>query len=315
MEKISAIKSRSSLRTKNRAKFDRDLPIFLILLPGMLLVLVFNYLPIYGIVIGFQNFSPFKGISGSDWVGLKHFKFFLSDPDFWRVMKNTIIINVYNIIFGMPIPLIFALLLNELKSIKAKKIFQTISYLPHFISWVIAAGMISAMLSPTSGIVNIFISKVFRMEPIYFLAQPNLFRSVLVASGVWKGFGMSSVYYLASISSIDTEIYEACTIDGGNRWHQMWYITIPGIKNMFIILLILQVGRMVSIGFEQVFLLYNPLVYNTGDVISTYTYRLGIEQTQFSLTTAIGFTQSIVNFILVYSTNKISKIFAGWSLW
>lgn len=314
-EKAVVAKNDSKLKIKRKMSFKNELPIFLILLPGMILVLIFNYLPIYGVIIGFQDFKPFKGILGSEWVGFKHFKFFLTDSDFWRVIKNTLIINLYSILVDMPIPLIFALLINELKLLKTKKVFQTISYLPHFISWVIAAGMITAMLSPTSGVLNIFLSKCFGIEPIYFLANPKYFRSILVFSGVWKGFGMSSVYYLAAISSIDTQLYEATRIDGGNRWHQMWHITIPGVKNMFIILLILKVGRLMNIGFEQVFLLYNPLVYDVGDVISTYTYRLGIEQTQYSLTTAIGFTQSIINFILVYSTNKLSKALSGWALW
>jgi len=314
MENTVSVKN-SAIYKNSTAKFRKELPIFLILLPGILLVLVFNYFPIYGIIIGFKDFSPYKGILGSPWAGFKHFSFFLSDPNFWRVMRNTILINFYEIIFGMPVPLIFALMLNELKMLKVKKTIQTISYLPHFISWVIAAGIISAMLSPTSGIVNIILNKTLGIEPIYFLAEPRFFRGIIVVSAIWKTFGMSSVYYIAAMSSIDPQIYEAAKIDGGNRWHQIWYITLPGIRNMFIILLVLQVGRMVSIGFEQVFLFYNPLVYDVGDVISTYTYRLGIEQTQYSLTTAIGFTQSLVNFILVYSTNRLSKTLAGWSLW
>lgn len=300
---------------KLRFMAGRDIPIYILLSPAVILLLIFHYLPIYGIVMGFQNYSPFKGIGGSDWVGFLHFKEFLTDPSYWKVMKNTIIINIYSLIFGFPAPIIFALLLNEVTRVKYKKIVQTISYLPYFISWVVAAGLVMSVLSPVTGIINIALNKLFGIEPIYFMVKKEYFRAILISSGIWKGVGMSSVYYLAAISSIDPTLYEAATIDGANKWQQTWHITLPGLTSIITVLLILQIGSLLSIGFEQIFLLYNPMVYEVADVISTYTYRLGIEETQFSLTTAIGLTQSTVNFILLYIANRTSRKLAGWSMW
>lgn len=300
---------------KIRFKASRDITIYIILLPSILLLFVFHYLPIYGIIIAFKEFSPFKGIISSDWVGFKNFIYFLKDDNFWRVFYNTITINIMQIIFGFPVPILFALFLNELWSTSYKKLVQTVSYLPHFISWVVAAGIFTSVLSPSTGIVNQVLSNVFGIEPIYFLAKKEYFRTIIVVSGIWKEFGMSAVYYIATLASIDPQLYEAAKIDGAGRMRQTWHITLPGLKLMIIVLLVLRVGHLVTIGFEQIFLLYNPLVYDVGDVISTYTYRLGIEQTRFSLTSSIGLTQSFVNFILVFSANRLSKKFAGWSLW
>ncbi len=296
-------------------KKSRDIPIYLMILPALLLIILFNYIPIYGVSMAFIDFSPYRGIFRSEWLGFKNFAYFLTDDNFWRVMRNTIIINFYQLLYGFPVPVIFAIMLNELSMRKYKKFIQTVSYLPHFISWVVAAGIVSAVLSPAGGLVNNVLKGLFSMEPIYFLAKEKYFRTIIVASNIWKGFGMSAVYYLAVLSSIDPEYYEAARIDGAGRMRQIWHITLPGIKTIAIVLLILQIGNMTTIGFEQIFLLYNPMVYNVGDVISTYTYRLGIEQLRYSLTTAIGFTQSIVNFIMVYSANVLSRKIAGWALW
>jgi len=301
--------------SKMRFMPGRDIPLYILLAPAVILLFAFHYLPIYGIVMGFQNYSPFKGIRGSDWVGFLHFKEFLTDPSYWKVMKNTIIINVYSLVFSFPAPIIFALLLNEVTRMKYKKVVQTISYLPYFISWVVAAGLVMSVLSPVTGIVNIALNKLFGIEPVYFMVKKEYFRTILITSGIWKGIGMSSVYYLAAISSIDPTLYEAATIDGANKWQQTWHITLPGLTSIITVLLILQVGSLLSIGFEQVFLLYNAMVYEVADVISTYTYRLGIEETQFSLTTAIGLTQSTVNFILLYIANRTARKLAGWSMW
>ena len=304
-------------RREGRLRFraSRDIPRYFLLLPTLILILVFNYGPIYGILIAFQDFSPYKEIAGSSFIGFKHFSYFLTDENFWRVMRNTIIINFYQLIFGMPVPVVFALLLNEVKNSFCKRIVQTISYLPHFISWVVVASIVSSVLSPTTGIVNGFLQNVFGMEPVYFLAKEQYFRIILVSSSIWKGFGMSAVYYLAALTSIDPQLYEAAKIDGANKWRQTLHITLPGIAPIFVLLFILQIGSMISIGFEQIFLLYNPLVYDVGDVISTYTYRLGIIQTQYSLTTAIGLTQSVVNFIFVYTANRTAKNIVGFSMW
>lgn len=298
-----------------KRKFKKSIPVYTLLLPAMLLLLVFHYAPIFGIVIAFKDYSPFLGVIGSKWVGFKYFKDFLYDKYFWRVIRNTLTINFYHLLFGFPFPIIFALFLNELRSNKFKKVVQTISYLPHFVSWVVVASIVTTVLSPSIGIVNGFLKNVFNIEPIYFLSKERYFRSILVISGIWKGFGMSSVYYIASLASIDQELYQAAAIDGAARLRQTWHITLPGLRNIIIVLLVINVGSIITIGFEQIYLLYNPLVYDVGDVISTYTYRLGIEKIQYSLTSAIGITQSAVNFLLVYSANRLSRVIAGWSLW
>lgn len=296
-------------------KFNRDMPIYAMLFPAVFLVFVFSYLPIYGIIIGFQDYNPVRGVFASKWVGISNFTYFLKDPSFWRVMKNTIVLNLYQLVVGFPVPIIFALLLNELTILKYKKVIQTISYLPHFLSWVVVASIVATVLSPDGGALNTILKLLFGIEPIYFLAKKEYFRTIIVLSAIWKGFGLSSVYYISALSSIDPELYEAAHIDGAGRLKQTRYITLPGLKTIAIILLILQVGSITGIGFEQIFLLYNPHVYEVGEVISTYTYRLGIEQSEFSRTTAIGITQSIVNFGMVMGTNYLSRRVAGWSLW
>jgi putative aldouronate transport system permease protein len=317
MKHITTIETGSIEKPAKKSTFikERDIPIYLLLLPGLLLLFVFHYIPLNGIIIAFKNYSPFKGIIKSTWAGFDNFIYFLKDENFWKVMRNTVLINVLKLLFGMPVAIIFALCLNELWSLSYKKIVQTVSYLPYFISWVVAAGIVTSILSPSTGLVNVILKKAFNIEPIYFLAKREYFRLIIVLSDIWKQFGMQAVYYIAILASIDPELYEAANIDGAKKLRQIWHITLPSLKSIIIILLIIRVGNMVTIGFEQIFLLYNPLVYDVGDVISTYTYRLGIEQTQYSLTTAIGLTQSVVNFILVFSANKLSKKIAGWSMW
>ncbi|HOJ09950.1 MAG TPA: ABC transporter permease subunit [Clostridiales bacterium] len=310
--------SQTTLKSKKPdilIRFRKSIPVYMLILPSTALLLIFHYLPIFGISIAFQDYSVYKGVFGSTWVGIKYFERFLTDANFWRVMRNTIIINVYDLIFGFPVPIIFALFLNELRSNKLKRVAQTISYLPHFISWVVVAGMVVTILSPSTGLINIMLKNIFNTEPIHFLAKPQYFRSILVTADIWKHFGMSAVYYIAALSSIDMELYAAASIDGAGRLRQTWHITLPGLRLIIIVLLVLKMGKMINIGFEKVFLLYNPILYEVGDVISTYTYRLGIEKNQYSLTSAIGLTQSVINFILVFSANKLSRKIAGWSLW
>jgi len=298
-----------------RFKYNRDIPLYLLILPAFLLILVFNYFPMYGVIIAFKDYSPWLGIIKSDWIGFEHFKFFLNDRYFWQVMVNTLRINIFALIFGFPAPIILALLLNEVAVLKFKKFVQTVSYLPYFISWVITAALVYAVLDPNSGILNVFMDKVLGIAPVYFMAQSRYFVAIVIIAGIWKGIGMSSIYYLASLSSIDTELYEAAKIDGAGRIKQTWHITLPGLKTIATVLLVLNLGSMVTIGFENIFLLYNPLVYDVGDVISTYTYRLGLVQMEYSLTSAIGLTQSFVNFFLVVSANYVAKKIGGWGLW
>jgi len=303
------------VKAKRRFIFGRDIPLYAILSPALVLVLVFCYFPMYGVLIAFKDFSPFKGILGSPWVGLQYFKEFLNDSYFWNVMLNTLRINVLSLLFGFPAPIILALLLNEVVFIKFKKIVQTISYLPYFISWVVVASIANTILSPESGVVNILLVKVLHMEPIYFLTESKYFVAIIVLAGIWKGIGMSSIYYLAALSSIDPVLYDAAKIDGAGRLMQTLHITLPGLKNMITVLLVLNLGTMVSIGFENIFLFYNPLVYDVGDVISTYTYRLGLVNMQYSVTTAIGLAQSVINMVLILGSNFIAKKMGGWALW
>ncbi|MDR1640602.1 MAG: ABC transporter permease subunit [Clostridiales bacterium] len=299
------------------AQLKLDLPKYVILAPAIILLFMFNYMPIYGVLIAFKNFKAAKGILGSDWAGFHYFELFLRDPNFWRVMKNTLLINIGNLLFGFPFPIIFALVINELRSKKFVKFAQTVSYLPYFISWVVAASIIRSILSPSTGMVNNAI-KFFGFEPIYFLSKSSFFQPLLIISGIWKGFGMSAVYYIAALAGIDQELYQAAAVDGAGKMRQAWHITLPGLRNIIIVLFVLQLGSIMSIGFDQVFLLYNPMLYETGDVISTYTYRLGFPDSgvpQYSLSSAVGFTQSLANFILVFNANRLAKKYAGWSLW
>ena len=300
---------------KKAGSFKKAIPIYLLILPSLILLIIFHYLPIFGIAIAFQDYSVFKGVFGSKFIGFANFQHFLTDPNYWRVMRNTIIINLYDLAIGFPVPIIFALFLNELTSNKYKKLAQTVSYLPHFISWVVVAGIVTTILSPSNGLLNLFITKVLKMDSVYFLAEPKYFRMIVTLTDLWKSFGMSAVYYIATLSSIDQELYASASIDGAGRLRQTWHITLPGLRMIIIVLLVLKMGSMISVGFEKIFLLYNSLLYDVGDVISTYTYRLGIEKARYSLTSAIGLTQSVVNFIMVISANKLSRKIAGWSLW
>lgn len=302
-------------KARLHTRLRKSLVVYALFLPSFLLVLIFHYFPIYGIAMAFEDFSPFKGLLGSDFVGLKHFIYFLSSEKFWNVFYNTLIINVYKLIFGFPFPIIFALMLNELRSKRLKKFTQTVSYLPHFISWVVVASILTEVLSPTTGLVNTILGSLFGTEPIYFLTKANYFRPILVFAEIWKSFGMNAVYYIAALSGIDSELYEAAAIDGAGKLRQTWHVTLPGLRNIIIVLLVLQMGTLINVGFEQVFLLYNPTVYEVADVLSTYTYRLGIESKQYSLTSAIGLTQSVINFLMVFFANRLSKKVAGWSLW
>lgn len=299
---------------KIRFNSKRDLPIYFLLLPSIILVIIFNYFPIYGAVIAFKDFSPGLGILKSDWIGFDNFNIFLKDPYFWRVIFNTLKINIFSLIFGFPAPIIFALLLNEVSKRWFKSVVQTISYLPFFISWVVVASIVYTITAPESGLINILLSK-FGINSIYFMSEEKFFVPVVVISGIWKGTGMSSIYYLASLSSIDPQLYDSCYLEGAGRWRQTIHITLPGLRNIITVMLVLQLGSIASIGFDNIFLLQNPLLYKVSDVISTYTYRIGLINMQYSLTAAIGLTQSFVNFILVIGANQASKKLTGWSLW
>lgn len=294
-------------------KVVKQKALWLMALPGIIWYFIFCYVPMYGLIIGFKNFSPFRGIMKSPWVGFKWFQQFFSSQFFWPLIRNTLLLNIYSILFSFPIPIILALFLNEIQHSWFKRTGQTISYLPHFISTVVIVGMVTNFLTP-GGIVNNFLG-IFGVKPINFLVKPEWFRTIYIASGIWQSAGWGSIIYLAAIGGIDQELYEAATVDGANKIRQLWHVTIPCIAPTIIILLILNVGHILSIGYEKILLLYNPSTYETADVINTYVYRRGIISGEFSFGAAVGLFQSVVNFITVVAANKISKTLSEVSLW
>lgn len=276
--------------------------------------IVFKYGPMVGNIIAFRKFVPGGPVLGTEWVGLKYFRMFINDPTFWNVFKNTFILSFESLVIGFPIPIIFALLLNELNRKSFKGFVQTVSYLPHFLSTVIVVGMIKELLSPSTGIVNMII-KEYTGSTINFIADPAWFRPIYIISGIWQGMGWGAIIYLAALSNIDPELYESAAIDGANRWKQTIHITIPGILPTIIIMLILNIGSLLSVGFEKVLLLQNPLTYSTSDVISTYVYRMGLESNNYSYATAIGLFEALIGLALVTSANYVSKKLTETSLW
>ncbi|NEW05062.1 sugar ABC transporter permease [Paenibacillus sp. SYP-B3998] len=292
---------------KNRA-------IYLMVLPVVLYFFIFKYFPMYGAVIAFKDFSPAKGIWGSDWVGFQHFKDFFSSYYFLRVLRNTFLISFYNLIFGFPAPIILAILLNELRQKLFKSIVQTVSYLPHFISIVVISGLIIDFTN-RGGIANSVIM-FFGGQDSALLNDANNFRAIFVSTSVWQELGWSSIIYLAALSGINPELYEAARVDGAGRYRQIWSVTLPGLIPTIMILLILRIGGLMEVGFEKVVLLYNPNTYETADVISSFVYREGLAQgNDYSYTTAVGLFQSMINFILLISANSISRRFSGNRLW
>ncbi|MFD0961039.1 ABC transporter permease [Paenibacillus chungangensis] len=286
----------------------------MIMLPGILYFLVYKYAPMWGIIIAFKDFNIFAGISESDWVGWQHFRDMFHDSQFYTVFFNTLIISIYKLLWGFPGPIILALLLNEVRHFLYKRSIQTLAYLPHFLSWVIVAGVLQNILSPTSGVVNQFLGYL-GIEPIFFLADPQWFRAVIVASDIWKDIGWGAIIYLAALSGVNPEMYEAATVDGANKWQQILKITIPSILPTIIILFILRLGHVLDVGFEQIFIMLNPLVHNVGDVIETYTYRVGITQGKYSYTTAVGLFKSLIGLLLVIAANRTAKKLGHEGLW
>jgi putative aldouronate transport system permease protein len=299
-------KSESRL-SYNWRQYKKNKYLFLLLAPALIWYAVFHYGPMYGIQLAFKDFYVRKGIWGSPWVGFKNFEFlFFQSPDFLHILMNTIIISLYHIIFGFPAPIILALLFNEVRIKWFKKLTQTLTYLPHFFSWVVLSGILITLLSPNTGVVN-YLIKLAGFHPIYFLGDANYFRFSLVMSGIWKEIGWGTVIYLAALAGVDPTLYEAAVIDGANRWKQTLHITIPSILPVITITFILRLGGILDGGFDQVLNLYSPAVYSTGDVLDTYVYRVGLQNFQFSLTTAVGLFKNVVAIILVLSSNFVIK--------
>lgn len=281
---------------------------YLLIAPGLLYILLFRYGPMYGIIVAFQNYNGFKGITGSEWVGFKWFQAFFEGPDFWRLMRNTLTLSLLKIVFGMLPDMAMAVLLNEVRKRWFKRIVQTFTYMPHFLSWIIIYGIVLAFLSTSSGLVNHWL-KDWGFDPIPFLTSNDWFRWILVSSDIWKDLGWGAIIYLAAISAIDPQLYEAAVMDGAGKARQMWHITLPGIRNIFILMLTLRLGSVLDAGFTQIFAMYNPLVYDSVDIIDTWVYRAGIVENKVSLATAVGLFKSVVGLILVVSANRVAKRF------
>ncbi|MCR8634128.1 ABC transporter permease [Paenibacillus radicis (ex Xue et al. 2023)] len=273
---------------------------------------IFHYAPMIGNIMAFQEYSIIKGYFDSPWAGIKYFKQFLTDPYFWKVVRNTLLLNFYSLIFYFPAPIIFAILLNELRSNKFKRFIQTVTYVPHFLSTVVIAGIIINFLS-ISGLVNQLLV-LLGLEPRTFMAFPEWFRTIFVSSEIWQGIGWNSIIYLAALSSIDPGLYEAATIDGANRWHKIRHVTLPGISTVITILLLLSIGHMLSVGFEKIILLYSGPTYETADVIQTYVYRRGLIDADFSFAAAVGIFQSVISLVLIVFANQFAKRFNGTGL-
>ncbi len=280
------------------SKLKREIPLHLMLIPGVVLLLIYSYFPMAGIAFAFQKFIPIQGLFGSKWVGFDNFRYVLQMPDFWQVLKNTFYIATMKIIAGQMVPIVVALLLNEMKRAFIKRGIQTLIYLPHFLSWVILGAILVDILSPSEGIVN-QVLQAFGIEPIFFLGSNQWFPSILIISDVWKEFGFSTIVYLAAITGINPSLYEAAIVDGANHMRQTWHITLPGMVPIIILLATLSLGSVLNAGFDQVFNLYGPSVYQSGDILDTLIYRIGLVDAQFGVATAIGLFKSVVSLVLI----------------
>ena len=288
--------------------------LLIMLIPGILYYILFKYKPMYGVLIAFKEYNLIEGVSGSPWAGLKYFKMAFAQPDFWRVFKNTLILSAYKLIFTFPAPIILALMLNEVRCMKFKKTVQTLTYLPHFLSWVILSGVVINFLSPSSGPVNMIIRQL-GFEPIYFMGDKKFFRGILVVSTIWKEVGWGTIVYLAALTSVDTQLYEAAALDGAGRLRQTISVTLPAIANVVVIMLIMRVGKIINDDFDQIYNMYNPSVYSVADVLSTYIYKMGLEQAMYSYSTAMGLFKNLIAFTLVILTNAISTRVSDYGLW
>ena len=306
---------RGSPRVNRLAKtLFQDRYLWLLAVPAVVYYILFHYLPMYGLLIAFKDFSPFLGILRSPWVGFVWFEQFFTSIHFVRTVRNTLLLNFYGFFFNFTVPIIFALLLNEVHNSLFRRWVQTISYIPHFVSIVVVVGLINAMFNTENGLVNTVLGRL-GMEPVPFLILPGWFRPLYIGSDIWQHFGWRAIIYLAALTAIDQEQYDAAWVDGANRWQQLRFITLPGIAPTIIILMILYVGQMMSVGFEKILLMYGPGTYETADVISTFVYRRGIAGGDYSFAAAAGLFNSVINLGLILLVNRMSRQFTGTSLW
>ncbi|MFC6086020.1 ABC transporter permease [Sphaerisporangium aureirubrum] len=296
-----------------RQALRRDWQLYTLAILPLLFFLIFRYLPMIGNVIAFRKFRPGGSVLGEEWVGLRYVRMFLSDPTFWHVFTNTLIIGGLTLLFCFPMPIMLALLINEVRHQRLRRFVQSVSYLPHFLSMVVVAGLVFEMLS-LDGPVNQLL-RAMGDDPVAFIQQAEWFRTIYVSSEMWQTVGWGTILYLAALTTIDDQLYEAARIDGAGRWRQTWHVTLPGIRPTAVTLLILNIGTFMAVGFEKILLLYNPLTFPTADVISTYLYRMGILSNSFSYAAAIGLFEAVIGLTLVLSANLISRRTVGASLW
>jgi putative aldouronate transport system permease protein len=287
--------------------------LYLMLLPGIVLVILFNYLPMAGLVLAFQNFKPWLGVSGSDWVGLEHFEALLTREDSLQVIWNTFVIAGLKMIVGLIIPVAFAILLNEIRHMSVKRTVQTLVYLPHFMSWVILGGILLDLLS-SRGLFNSVILPMFNLEPIRFLTDGDWFRFIVIASDTWKEFGFSTIVFLAALSGVNPSLYEAAEVDGATRFQQTWFVTLPAMIPIIVVVGTLSLGNILNAGFDQIFNLYNVLVYDKGDIIDTFVYRVGILSSQFGFATAVGLFKSVIGFVLIVLAYRLAYRYANYRI-
>lgn len=302
------VKEGKSLSRQRALKsIKKDVWLYILLIPGILHFIVFKYAPMWGLLISFQDYNPYLGFKGSPWVGLKHFRDFFSSPDFMRLFRNTLMLSFYNIIFYFPAPIILALLLNELRKQWFKRTVQTLVYVPHFLSWVIVASITYTLFS-TNGPVN-GVMQTLTGKTIPFLTSVDTFRGMIVGQTIWKETGWGTIIFLAAISNVDVQLYEAAIVDGAGRFRQMWHITLPAIRSTVVVMLILRMGSVLDNGFDQIFLMSNSLNRSVSEVFDTYVYTMGITRGAFSYSTAVGLFKSLVGIILIFSANYLAKKF------
>ncbi|MBP3963996.1 ABC transporter permease [Paenibacillus lignilyticus] len=304
----TVIKSKKAPAKSLASRLFRERYGFLLLLPGLLYFIWFRYVPMLGNIIAFEDYSPFKGFIESEWVGLKHFKRIFEDAEVIRVLWNTLWLSFLQIAFAFPVPIVLALMLNEVKNQRVKRIIQSVVYLPHFLSWVVVVGIVTIFLK-TEGIVNKGLNMAFGMEAIPFLQQPGWFMPLIVLEVIWKEAGWGTIIFLAALAGVNPTLYEAAIVDGASRWRQLWHITLPAIRGTIIILLILRLGSVLDSGFTQIFLMLNPFTMDVGNVLDTFVYFKGIQQSDFSFGTAVGLFKGLIGLVLILAANKIAKKF------
>ncbi|MEK3724528.1 sugar ABC transporter permease [Paenibacillus sp. FSL H8-0034] len=307
---MSAGKTADKVLTSERRwrLFIRDRYLYGMLLPGVLFFIIFKYLPMWGVLIAFKNYQPFLGFSGSEWVGMKHFVRLFTDPDFAKLFRNTFILAIYNLVFFFPMPILIALMLNEVRVQWCKRFVQTVIYIPHFFSWVAVVGITYVLFTTEGGVVNLMLQSA-GAEPINVLSSEKWFRTMITAEVIWKETGWGTIIFLAALSGVDLQLYEAARMDGANRWRQLWHITLPALRTVIVIMFILRLGSFMDNGFEQIFLMLNATNRDVGEVFDTYVYSIGIINGQFSYSTAIGLFKSAIGLILVMAANRLAKMF------